>query len=73
VWVTSTNLQSTVVAGESRMIEALTLAGVRDADPPTGAFQAHEPATLWRSPGPAHAGAPGASELAVRWRALVLC
>ncbi|MEA2373507.1 MAG: urease accessory protein [Solirubrobacteraceae bacterium] len=65
-------LRSTVVAGESRMIEALTLAGMRDGDPSTGAYQAHEPATLWRSLGPAHAGAPGASELAERWRALAL-
>ena len=65
-------LRSTVVAGESRMIEALTLAGVRDGDPPTGTFQAHEPATLWRSLGPAHAGPPGASELAERWRALAV-
>ena len=65
-------LRSAVVAGDSRMIEAVTLAGVRDPDPPSGAFQAHEPATLWRSLGPAHVGNPGATELARRWRALVL-
>jgi urease accessory protein len=63
---------SDVVAGDARMIEALTLAGIRDEDAPVGAFQAHEPATLWRSLGPARAGTPGVGELALRWRGLAL-
>jgi urease accessory protein len=64
-------LWSPVVAGpEARMIDALTLAGRRDLDAPPGAMQAHEPATLWRSAGPARSSA--GSALAERWRALAL-
>jgi urease accessory protein len=64
-------LRSAVVAGDGRMLRALTLAGIRDPEAP-GAFQAHEPATLWRDLGPADAGLPGPGELAGGWRRLVL-
>jgi urease accessory protein len=65
-------LTSAVVAGDARMIAGLTLAGVRDASPPAGALQAHGPATLWRSVGPARAGGGWPAELAARWRDAVL-
>ena len=66
-------LRSSVVAGGASMISALTLVGRRDPDPPPGALQAHEPATLWRSVEPARTG-PGdaGAGLAQRWRDLVL-
>ncbi len=66
-------LRSSVVAGAAGMIDALTLAGVRDPSPPSGAFQAHEPATLWRGLGPARAGPDrDGARLAGRWRELAL-
>jgi hypothetical protein len=66
-------LRSDVVAGGGRLIAALTLAGLRDDDPPVGVFQAHEPATLWRSVGPAHAHPDGeALALERRWRRVLL-
>ncbi len=66
-------LRSDVVAGPGRMIAGLTLAGLRDRDPPGGVFGAHEPASLWRSVGPAHA-APTDELIALerRWRRLLL-
>jgi len=66
-------LRSSVVAGGAGMIDALTLGGLRDPDPPAGALQAHEPATLWRSVGPARAGLVDADGgLTRRWRGLLL-
>jgi urease accessory protein len=65
-------LRSAVVAGDARMISSLTLAGLRDEDPPAGAMQAHGPATLWRSAGGAVAGDQAAAALCTRWRRLVL-
>jgi urease accessory protein len=65
-------LRSAVVAGDARMIEGLTLAGVRDTQAPAGVFQAHKPGTLWRELGPAHAERPVREALAARWRALAL-
>lgn len=66
-------LRSSVVAGGAGMIEALTLAGLRDPDPPPGALEAHEPATLWRSVGAARAGRGEAvGRLARRWRGFLL-
>jgi urease accessory protein len=65
--------RSSVVAGAAGMTRGLTLAGVRDAGAPAGAFQAHGPATLWRELGPAHAApTDGSMSLARRWRGLVL-
>lgn len=61
-------LRSPVVAGEAGVIAALTLAGVRDDDPPPGAMQAHGPATLWRATGAATEVARGAVLVADRWR-----
>jgi len=65
-------LTSAVVAGAARMVAGLTLAGIRDGDPPAGAMQAHGPATLWRSAGPARAGGGWPDALAARWRGLAL-
>ncbi|MEA2297842.1 MAG: urease accessory protein [Solirubrobacteraceae bacterium] len=66
-------LASSVVSGGAGMLEALSLAGMRDPEPPPGALQAHEPATLWRGVGPARAGlADLASGLARRWRGQIL-
>jgi urease accessory protein len=65
-------LHSSVVAGDAAMVEGLTLVGLRDQDPESGAFQAHEEATLWRSLGRARAELHGAGTLAARWRALAL-
>jgi urease accessory protein len=62
-------LRSEVVAGEARLIEAVTLSGIRDDDPPAGAFQAHGPATLWRGLGPAGADHRNAGVVSARWRA----
>jgi urease accessory protein len=63
-------LRSPVVVGGAAMVEALTLAGVRDPRPPPGALQSHEPATLWRRAGPAVTGMPAGP--AARWRELLL-
>ncbi len=67
-------LASRVVAGPARMIDGLTLAGRRDPDPPSDAFQAHEPATLWRRAGAAGGDGSGGAGGAVarRWRGLAL-
>ncbi len=65
-------LRSSLVAGGADMIDALTLAGLRDPHPPAGALQAHEPATLWRSVGPARTGPEAERGLSRRWRELVL-
>jgi urease accessory protein len=65
-------LTSAVVSGGARMVAGLTLAGVRDPDPPAGAMQAHGPATLWRSVGPACAGGGWPEELETRWRVATL-
>ncbi|MCA1689942.1 MAG: hypothetical protein LC720_05755 [Actinobacteria bacterium] len=51
------------------MIDALTLAGVRDHGAPAGALQAHEPATLWRRARPARSGA--GDPPVGRWRGLL--
>ena len=61
-------LTSAVVAGGERMVAGLTLAGVRDPEPPAGAMQAHGPGTLWRSVGPASADGGWPADLAARWR-----
>jgi urease accessory protein len=65
-------LRSAVVAGDARMIEALTLAGVRDVEAPTGVFQARLAGTLWRGLGPARAELAVPRALEERWRALAL-
>jgi urease accessory protein len=65
-------LRSAVVAGDAGMLEALTLAGVRDDAAPTATFQAHGPATLWRRLGPARAEFHGDAALVDRWRVLAL-
>jgi urease accessory protein len=65
-------LTSAVVAGGARMVAGLTLAGVRDPEPPAGAMHAHGPATLWRSVGDAQAGGGWPALLAARWRQLVM-
>jgi urease accessory protein len=65
-------LRSAVVAGEAQLIEGLTLAGVRDVNPPAGAFQAHGPATLWRGLGPAGADRRDPAAIAARWRGLIV-
>ncbi|MGI8902661.1 MAG: urease accessory protein UreD [Solirubrobacteraceae bacterium] len=62
-------LRSAVVAGDADMIDALTLAGVRDEDAPAEAMQAHGPATLWRRLGAATGSLDdGACALSARWR-----
>jgi urease accessory protein len=61
-------LHSPVVAGEARVVAALTLAGIRDRDPPAEAMQAHGPATLWRATGTATELARCAAPIADRWR-----
>lgn len=65
-------LHSPVVAGDAGSLTSLTLAGVRDAEPPAGATQAHGPATLSRALG--RAAEPGSATIAVRarWRSLAL-
>ena len=61
-------LRSPVVAGQARVIAALTLAGLRDDDPPLGAMQAHGPATRWRATGGATEMARRSAPVAERWR-----
>jgi urease accessory protein len=68
----SSTLQSLIVMGDARMISSLTIAGVRDNSPPAGALQAHGPATLWRSIGPAVGADNDATRLAERWRGQAL-
>lgn len=65
-------LRSQIVAGDAHLIEALTLAGVRDDDAPDGTFQAHGPATLWRGLGRPDADRRDPGAIATRWRALVV-
>lgn len=65
-------LHSPVVAGRARVIAALTLAGVRDHEPPVGAMQAHGPATLWRATGPAVEVARQTAPVAERWRRVMV-
>lgn len=66
-------LRSTVVAGDAAMLEALTLAGMRDENAPPEAMQAHGVATLWRGVGPASASAQDhAGRLSARWRSICL-
>jgi hypothetical protein len=62
-------MRSSVVAGAAGMIDALTLAGLRDPEPPAGVLDAHGPASLWRRVGPARDGVDGPIP---RWRSLVL-
>jgi urease accessory protein len=64
-------LRSPVVAGRASVIGALTLAGVRDDDPPPGAMQAHGTATLWRATGSAPDVARSAAPVADRWRGVL--
>jgi urease accessory protein len=65
-------LRSPLVAGAAGAIWSLTLAGVRDPQPPPGTMQAHGPATLWRALGCAADPDPAALALARRWRELTL-
>jgi urease accessory protein len=60
-------LRSPAVAGDAKMVGALTLAGVRDPDPPAGAMQAHGAATVWREAGATLAITTTAGHLADRW------
>jgi len=64
-------LCSPVVAGPAGVIAALTLAGVRDDEPPAGAMQAYGPATLWRAAGAAVEVARRAAPVAERWRGVI--
>lgn len=64
-------LRSAVVAGTGGVIGALTLAGVRDDDPPPGTMQAYGTATLWRAAGSAPDVARSAAPVADRWRAVL--
>ena len=64
-------LRSPVVAGGAGVIAALTLAGMRDDDPPAEAMQAHGPATLWRATGTATEIDRCAAPVAARWRRLL--
>jgi urease accessory protein len=61
-------VRSPVVAGHAGVICALTLAGLRDGDPPPGAMQAHGQATLWRAAGGAVEVGRWAAPVAERWR-----
>ena len=66
---TAAILRSAVVAGDASVIDALTLAGMRDEDAPAEALQAHGEATLWRGLGPARGRRDDvAGALAARWR-----
>jgi urease accessory protein len=67
----SETLRSPVVAGWARAIGSLTLAGVRDDDPPPEAMQAHGVATLWRATGGAAETARRAAPVAERWRGVL--
>jgi urease accessory protein len=66
-----TILRSPVVAGQAGAIGSLTLAGVRDDDPPPAAMQAHGVATLWRTTGGAAETARRAAPVAERWRGVL--
>lgn len=50
----------------------MTLAGVRDDDPPPGAMQAHGVATLWRCAGAAMDVARRAAPVAEPWRRVLV-
>ncbi len=63
---------SAVVAGSARMVVGLTLAGLRDPEPPAGVMQAHGPASLWREATDSIHGAAAAACLSSRWRRLLL-
>jgi urease accessory protein len=65
-------LRSPVVAGAARMIGAVTLAGVRDDDPPEAAMQADGPATLWRGAGPTVETNAASADASARWREIVM-
>ena len=65
-------LRSPVVAGDATMIAAVTLAGTRDEDPPSGSIQAHGPATAGRDVGATVEVAAAAGAVAERWRRLVV-
>ncbi len=64
-------LQSPVVAGPAGAIAALTLAGIRDPEPPPGAMQAHGAATLWRATGTAVEVTARTAQVAHRWRGVL--
>ncbi|MHB8692921.1 MAG: urease accessory protein UreD [Solirubrobacteraceae bacterium] len=64
------SLHSPVVAGDATMIAAVTLAGVRDLEPPEGAMQAFGCATAWRSAGGSVEVGAAAASVAERWRGL---
>jgi urease accessory protein len=64
-------LRSAVVAAEAGVIGALTLAGIRDEDPPAGAMQAHGTATLWRDVGTGADITRRAGLVAERWRGVL--
>jgi urease accessory protein len=64
-------LRSPVVAAQAGVIAALTLAGLRDDDPPPGAMQAYGPATLWRATGAATEITRRAAAVAERWRTVL--
>ena len=64
-------LRSPVVADASQLLGAVTIAGVRDPDPPDGAMQAHGEATVWRAVGEAVGVTRSVDAIARRWSALV--
>ena len=64
-------LRSPVIAGEARMIAAVTLGGCRDHLPPADVMQAHGPATLWRGAGDTVVLGRSAERVAGRWRRLI--
>jgi urease accessory protein len=64
----SDTVSSPVVAGTAGVISALTLAGVRDDEPPPETMQAHGPATLWRAAGDAVEVARSSAPVVARWR-----
>jgi urease accessory protein len=63
-------LRSPLVAGDATVVAAVTLAGMRDENPPAGTMQAHGPASLWRSSGDAVEVARDAAAVAQRWSAM---
>ena len=64
-------LRSRVVAGTARLLGAVTLAGIRDPEPPNGAMQAHSEATVWRGVGGSVPVTRSMDAIARRWSALL--
>ncbi len=65
-------VRSPLVAGDSAIIAAVTLAGIRDPASGDGIMQAFGEATLWRQAGPAVETSAAAARIAQRWRDLVV-